>query len=320
VVAISLLPSLFIAAITGYQLAVAVLRTSRLEAARLVDGIAAQQRLILQGAEQMLRTIAASNAVQTGDVARMQAFFTRLVRTNHQYATILATDPTGLVVASGIHIDPYALNDRAYLAEALRRKSYVIGSYTISRATGLPVIPLALPVLGEEGGVRFVLIASLRVDVLMNAIPVRLTNMGPFWRWSTNTATGCTAFPPTRPSRPGNARPGTALLAESGSPGFPVLTAYRGRPVFARSSIITLTPSGETSFRLLLAIPASVNTGNTPTILIPYVSVGIISIGLSIALPLALHALHRQASRRHRRSRRGNRRRARRFHQAPAGR
>ena len=239
----------------------------------------------------MLRTVAASNAVQSGDVAGMQSYFTRLVRNNHQYATILATDPAGLVVASGLRIDPYALNDRAYLAEALRRKNLVIGPYTISRSTGLPIIPFALPVQNTEGDVRFVLVASLRVDVLLNAIKsLRLPN-GTILEMADSNGDRVYRFPADPAFPPGQRRDQELIsLQNLEARNFPFSNTYRGRPVFARSTSITLTPSGEASFRLFLAIPASVNTGNTPSILIPYAGFAAISIGLSIALAVWLYS------------------------------
>ncbi len=282
------MPSLLIAAATGYQLAVAIIRTSRLEAARTVDAIAAHQRLILQSAEQMLRTLAASNAVQTGNLAGMQAFFTRLVRANHQYAIVLATDPAGLVVASGITIDPYALSDRAYLAEALRRRTLVYGPFTISRATGLPVIPIALPVLGDEGEVRFVLIASLRVDVLKNALAGNPPPTGTVVEMIDKNGGRVYRYPadPAFPNgQPGDQELLAALALESTD--YPFSVAYRGRRVFARSAAIAMEPSQEVAFRIRMAMPA--DTSNTPAILIPYVSFALLSIGLSVALAYWLY-------------------------------
>lgn len=285
VVALSLLPSLVVAVATGYQLAVAVFRTSQVEAARSVEGIAAHHRLIIEGTEQMLRTIAASKVVRSGDIEGMREFFTQLVRSNHQYATILATDAMGMVVASGIQIAPYALSDRAYLAEALARKNTVVGPYSRSRATGLPIIPIALPVLDQEGKASFVLIASLRVDVLKESLTRLDLSENVIVELLDRNGDRVYRIP-TDPAFPPGQRGDQELISllDTSTRSTPFSYAYRGRRVFVRSARIDLGVDRESRFRVILAVPVSVSNGTTQEILLPYITVGILSILLSIAL------------------------------------
>jgi two-component sensor histidine kinase len=169
IIAAALIPGGLFAVLTGYSLTRTARQLAYGETVRAVDAAAGRYRLALQGALQMLRTIALSDAVIEADHTALNRYLADLMAENRQYATILATDDRGLVIASGLPVDPYILADRAYIQEAIRTHRPAIGGYMISRSTGLPIVPLALPVLAANGRLRCILVAALRASALAEA-------------------------------------------------------------------------------------------------------------------------------------------------------
>lgn len=123
----------------------------------------------MKNAEQMLRTVAESNEVRSVDVPGMNRFFASLILRNTLYSTILAVDTEGYVIAAGIPVTGYSLADREYLNAARAYRGFYIGAPVVSRSTGVPIIPAALPILDPEGDVRLILVAAVRLSAIKDS-------------------------------------------------------------------------------------------------------------------------------------------------------
>ena len=169
IAAASLLPTLAVVAVTGYGLRAAARDLARGEAERTLEAVQSRQRLLMKNAEQMLRTVAESNEVRSVDIPGMNRFFASLILRNTLYSTILAVDPEGYVVAAGIPVTGYSLADREYLNAARAYRGFYIGAPVVSRSTGVPIIPAALPILDPEGDVRLILVAAVRLSAIKDS-------------------------------------------------------------------------------------------------------------------------------------------------------
>ncbi|GAB1482518.1 hypothetical protein MASR2M78_13340 [Treponema sp.] len=264
VVALSLIPALSFFILGGFRLDTASISLARASATRSAEALASQERLLLKSSEQLLRIFAASNAVHDMDILRISRFLTRLLAENPQYANLIATNSSGFVLASGVPIDPFSLADRGYLQEAIDKKSFVVGSYTISRSTGHPIIPMALPVLDEDGNITTVLIASLKIESLSSIVKDARQDQSIVWELLDRDNRRVFRYPADPIFQPGLAgdaellaivHRGTVQRDYDGTV-FPAY--YQGKNCFVFSVDIFMTELAIPSFRILYA--SQVNT------------------------------------------------------------
>lgn len=167
---LSLLPALLIIIISTHNIRMTNERILLSEMSRMGDAVASRMGLLVRSTAQMLDTIAASESIATGDIPRIEKYFRNIMARKDEYATIILTDSDKRVVAAGIPISQYSLADRAYLKQCMTEGRFTVGGYTISRSTGIPILPMALPLFDEEGLCMGTLIASQRIDAIAESL------------------------------------------------------------------------------------------------------------------------------------------------------
>jgi len=298
VVAISLIPSLALFILRSSQLNSAAIESVRGEVTRSVDALAAQERLLLNGGFEALRILSASNAVRDMNVSQISSFLRQLVKENSQYANLIATDPSGMVIASGVPVDPFYLSDREYLKKAIEQKIFIVGPYSISSSTGLPIIPMALPVLDARGELQLVLIASLRVDSLYRVVEDAFPKKTAIWELIDKKGYRVFRYPIDSRFPPGGQGDQELLnLIEKGSIGilykqykgnaFP--TQYQGRNYFAYSVEIDIDEELGASFRILHVVQADVQRGGDTSPIGYILAIGLFSLLISISIAAFLY-------------------------------
>ncbi|MFA6504975.1 MAG: sensor histidine kinase [Treponemataceae bacterium] len=164
-----MIPTIALVVYTGYGLHEAALKLAGEEATRTVEAVAAQQSLLIKMAEQMLRTMAESNEARTGNMTELSRYMAALILKNTLYSTINAFDVSGKLIAAGISVADYSVADRDYFKFAVENSGVIVGSIIDSRSTGLPIIPVALPVYSNNNTLRFVLVVGLRISAINDA-------------------------------------------------------------------------------------------------------------------------------------------------------
>jgi len=117
----------------------------------LCNGFTNEQRLIVRNAQEMLLAISQTRSVQNQEYYFLNRYLRDLMEIYPDYAVLLATDPNGIVVASGVGKTGYSLADRDYLQYALKSGKFTLGQYIISRSTGKDAISFTLPVKVNSG-------------------------------------------------------------------------------------------------------------------------------------------------------------------------
>jgi len=135
----------------------------------LCDGFVNEQRLIIKNSEEILLAISQTSSVQEEDYVNLNIYFSNLMTVYSSYAVLLAADRNGIVVASGINQTGYSLADRDYFKQAISTNKFTIGGYVISKSTGRPILPLALPVKDRKGN-SLVLIATFDLENYYNEL------------------------------------------------------------------------------------------------------------------------------------------------------
>ncbi len=136
----------------------------RAEALRFALQSATQLDRIIDGAEQLLRAVLVT-ALHHGTEQHCSAELAELRRRIGRYAAIGYADADGRVLCSSGGNVLGSIADRPYFQAAIATGRRALGDYQLSRSTGLPTLPLALPV-GEAGAVSLIAIAAFDLDWL----------------------------------------------------------------------------------------------------------------------------------------------------------
>jgi signal transduction histidine kinase len=130
------------------------------------------------GTAQLHYGLTRARDLETTDRAACSAFLSAVREEYPQYTGILTIDPGGQLfcdsLGTGRDLD---LRDRGYFQQALRQSSGVALEPTFGRLTGISVLQIAYPARDAAGELRFVLLASLNLEKLLQDRGVRKTDM-----------------------------------------------------------------------------------------------------------------------------------------------
>ncbi len=132
---------------------------------REVQNLASVQERLTATTRQMLSVLALLPAVRDRRVEDCTALFRQLVALNPVFDNLLLTDARGMVLASALPFDGVNLADRKHVSDALASRDFSSGEYIVSRTSGEPTFPFALPVLSAEG-VEGILTATVNLTHL----------------------------------------------------------------------------------------------------------------------------------------------------------
>jgi two-component sensor histidine kinase len=133
------------------------------EALRSARLVSAEMDQIFRGIESLLRAAIETPMVSTFQSSECTDYVERLEGIHPNAGRIVAVDSTGQV-RCGATAGLVSAADRAYFRIALESDELVVGSYTIGRASGAPILPLAVRFRSSDG--PGVLVAGLRLDWL----------------------------------------------------------------------------------------------------------------------------------------------------------
>jgi signal transduction histidine kinase/CheY-like chemotaxis protein len=137
----------------------------------LVQSLAAQQQQIVAGTKQMLSTIAQLPEVRWMYSGSCNELFWRLHSHNPSYTNISAAAADGTLFASSIPFEPHLdLSDRKHIRDTLRTLDFSAGECIIGRASKVPSINYAYPVLDGDKNPVAVVIAGFNLAEFANFI------------------------------------------------------------------------------------------------------------------------------------------------------
>ena len=121
----------------------------------------------IQGTSQLLFGLARARDLDTADREECSRFLSKVREAHPQYTGILTILPSGRLfcdsLRSGRELD---LRDRAYFKAASAQRDGVALEPVFGRLTGTAVLQVAHPVRTDQGELRFVLLASLNLQML----------------------------------------------------------------------------------------------------------------------------------------------------------
>ncbi len=119
-------------------------------------------------------------------------YLARLLKASPEYTNLGVVRPDGQVIASAVP-QKASLNfsDRPYFQDALKNKSFSIGSYQTGRMSGKPTVPFGYPVFDRKGEVTVVLFAGIdlsKVTKFEAEIDVQTPENSPYVKLDKNGA------------------------------------------------------------------------------------------------------------------------------------
>lgn len=164
-VLVAVLPALGIILYTGVEMQRDALRDAKRNALATVHQEALSLESSVKGTRSMLTTLVEIPEVQTRNVQLCNRIFRSIVERNPNYTSLLAFGTDGLAFAAS-RPSPTTISavDRKYFRDAMASKSFSVGEYNVSRATGKPIINYAIPVLTPSGEVSAILQAGYELD------------------------------------------------------------------------------------------------------------------------------------------------------------
>lgn len=135
------------------------------EALRISRMAAAYDHQSVEGARQLLMSLAHTPQIQLLDDLESSRLFRSLMRDRSPYSMVAAADVNGHVFASSRPVNGAVDQSQArWFRRALRSKRMVVGDYEVSRASGRPTFKCALTARDSMGSARAVVFVSMDLD------------------------------------------------------------------------------------------------------------------------------------------------------------
>jgi hypothetical protein len=136
------------------------------ELVRRTQAIATEYRLLLEESQRYLSTLAEFPEINSGREPTCSAYLQRALVHVEEYTTISLIGMDGYLACGAVTPDgDLYLGDRAYFTRASARSSFSVGSFSIGRMTGLPVLGMAQPVFRGDR-MAWILAASMDLRIL----------------------------------------------------------------------------------------------------------------------------------------------------------
>lgn len=160
-------PAIALALFAGIEARRSSAASAREEALRISRLVAGNQEALIRAARGQISAFTHFNRFLPEQAAECNLLAPELIQDFPSFTAIAVAFPNGDVYCNSTPLEePVNLGDRPYFQEALRRREFAVGEYVIGRITGLPILPLAKPILDDQGSPVAVVVAPISLDWL----------------------------------------------------------------------------------------------------------------------------------------------------------
>ena len=164
---VSVLPAIAVLLYNEYDLRTAREAHLREQAMQSARATADELDRIVEGARDLLVTIADAPLVRTMDWPGCNRYLADLADSYTSYARLAVADRTGRIVCANTpaQYEP-SLVDRPHFQEAFTRREFTVGRYIVGRRSGVTLLPFAAPFQDQDGRIGGVVVIGLKLDWL----------------------------------------------------------------------------------------------------------------------------------------------------------
>jgi len=173
VVLLAVIPSLGLIYYNAREQRAAAIALARDNVESLARLMAEHNTRVIEGARQLLTTLAQLPEVQGGDPSRCGATLGKLLGEYGFYSNLGVVAPNGSVLCTALPLkEPVSATDSLWLRQALGTREFAVGGYEYkgSRTDTNPSLTMGYPVVGPDNQVRGVLFASLEFAYLIRQL------------------------------------------------------------------------------------------------------------------------------------------------------
>ncbi|MHB8869582.1 MAG: ATP-binding protein, partial [Thermoleophilia bacterium] len=118
-------------------------------------------------ARKVLSVVAVASFVRHGSPEEISDFLADVHAENPELSSLLVTGPEGRVIAGSVALPSLPdLSDRDYVRQVQETHAFSVGSYSVGRATGKPILTMGQPILAEDGSLLGVVVTGIELEVL----------------------------------------------------------------------------------------------------------------------------------------------------------
>ncbi|ACI58066.1 two-component sensor histidine kinase [Rhizobium leguminosarum] len=145
----------------------------RASAAQAARQASSEVERIVEGLHALLVSVSAMPSVRHLDIQACNEALKSVAESIPNIRTIFVVGLDGRPICGSMAFpDGVVFSDRDYFNQTLETKDFSVGTYTLSRLSDRPVLPLAMPLMEGES-VKAVIVSGIRLDWLQNRITER---------------------------------------------------------------------------------------------------------------------------------------------------
>lgn len=134
---------------------------------RLAGLVASEEEQLMSTTYELLKTLAAVPAVQSGDTTTCGTFLASLLGDNPHYVNFGEFDPNGNVICSALPLsNPIDVVSYPWFQHAVQSGEFTIGEYQVSPLTGKDILRFNYPIKDENDQVTRVIFAAMDLSWL----------------------------------------------------------------------------------------------------------------------------------------------------------
>jgi C4-dicarboxylate-specific signal transduction histidine kinase len=174
-IVIAVLPALGILLYNEHDLRGAREAEAHAEALRHAHAVADELQRVVDGARDLLLTIAHAPPVRDGHWRDCNSYLDELGNAYPSYSRLTVADLSGRSVCASEPVPQgHSMAARVYFQEALASGEFTVGTFAIGRRSGDAILPFAAPFRDRSGQIAGVIINGLRLDWLATQVGRKL--------------------------------------------------------------------------------------------------------------------------------------------------
>ena len=162
----SIVPCIAILLYSGIEQRQHLIGMAKSDVLLIARAMADSQKRVAQFTEDILSVLSKIPAIQKMDIDKTTVILQSILNKNPNYNNFALVDLDGDVLTSGKNFTKTNLSDRLHFKECIIKKAFSPGEYIVTRVgTSNPSFPFAFPVMDEQGRLKAVLTAAIKLNI-----------------------------------------------------------------------------------------------------------------------------------------------------------
>ncbi|MHB1414103.1 MAG: ATP-binding protein [Chloroflexota bacterium] len=163
---LAVLPAVLLAAYAMVDARQSAVLDAQEKSAYAADSLGTYAERPITQARQVLSAVAVAPVVRHGNPEEISDFLADVHAENPEFSSLLVTGPEGRVIAGSVALTSLPdLSDRDYVRQVQETHAFSVGSYSVGRATGKPILTMGQPILAEDGSLLGVVVTGIELEV-----------------------------------------------------------------------------------------------------------------------------------------------------------